>query len=71
MKQKLLDFLGDYAETYCSRIVEDCDGIYVYGSGNFLSMSALSSLIEFAQRHGFHYYVNSFRDEVRFRIYRS
>lgn len=71
MKQKLLDFLGDYAETYCSRIEEDCDGIFVYGSGNFLSMSALTSLIVFANFYGFHYYVGTFCDEVRFRIYRS
>lgn len=71
MKQKLLDFLGDKAENYYGSIVEDCFGVFVYGSGNFFSMPALSLLIEFTQLHGYHCYVSTIRDEVRFRIYRS
>lgn len=71
MRQQLLDFLGDYADTYCSRIEEGPNGVFVYGTWHIFSMSALSSLIEFAKRHGYHYYVSTFLGEVRFRIYQS
>lgn len=71
MKQDLIDFLGDYAEAYCCRIKEVRDGIYVYGSCNMFSSCALSMIIEFAQRRDYRYYVDSYRDEVRFRIYRE
>lgn len=71
MKQELINFLGKYAELFFSRIEESSNSIYVYGSCGFISMSALSMLIEFAHRHDCHYYVDSFRDEVRCRIYKS
>ena len=71
MKQQLLDFLGDYAETYCSRIKEASNGIFVYGSCDMFSMSALTRLIKFAQRHKLHYYVSTHHDEVYIRLYKN
>lgn len=70
MKQKLLDFLGNRAETYCSRIEEASDGIFVYGACDMFSMSALSYLIKFAQRHDLHYYISTRLNEVYFRLYK-
>lgn len=71
MKQKLLDFLGDRAETYFKSIEEASDGLYVYGACDMLSMSALSHLIKFARRYKLHYYVSTRRNEVYFRLYKE
>lgn len=71
MKQQLIDFLGNSAEIYCSRIEEASNSIFVYGASDMFSMSALSRLIKFAQRHNLHYYVSTRHDEVYFRLYKN
>lgn len=71
MKQKLLDFLGNRAETYCSSIEESSNGLYVYGSNDMFSMSALACLIKFARRYKLHYYVSTYHYEVYFHLYKE
>ena len=71
MKQEFIDFLGNSADIYCSRIEEASDSLFVYGSSDMFSMSALSCLIKFAQRHKLHYYVSTRHDEVYFRFYKK
>lgn len=71
MKQKLLKFLGSRAETYCKRIEEDSDSLFVYGSVDMFSQSALDYIIKFARRHKLHYYVSTRLNEVYFRLYKE
>ena len=75
MKQQLISFLGELWMSDVKRIedsnVTNNPAVAVYPTFSLFSQGFLMTLIEFANKNDYRYYIDIFGGELRMRIYKD
>lgn len=75
MKQQLISFLGELWISDVERIEEsnvtNNPAVVIYPTRGYFCQGLLKILIKFADNNGYRFYISSFDDDVRMRIFEN